>query len=484
MKFATPLFVTVVLLTSSAFADAGLTPDTAPQRPNILYIMSDDHAAHALSCDGSTINRTPNLDRIASAGMRFTNCFCTDSLCGPSRAVLLTGKYNHLNGFRDNGPKATFDGSQQTFPKLLQKAGYQTAIVGKWHLNSDPTGFDYWSILPGQGRYHDPQFITMGKTSVEKGYVTDIITDKAIDFLKHHDAGKPFCLLYHHKAPHRSWEPDEKHAHLYDDVEIPTPFTFDDDYSHRTSAAHEQEMQIDKYLNRQDLKADPPAGLVGQALKKWKYERFIKDYLRVIASLDDNVGRVLDYLEQSGLAKNTIVIYTSDNGFFLGDHGWFDKRFMYEESLHIPLLIRWPGRVKAGVVSDAIVSNLDFAETLLDAAGAPVPADMQGHSLVPLFDGVAPAGWRTAFYYHYYEYPQPHHVQPHIGVRTERYKLINFYGKNEWELFDLRKDPHELMSVYDDPGYAPIVRQMKSELSRLRTELKDEDPLIVPFPKQ
>ena len=240
----------------------------APQRPNILYIMSDDHAAHALSCNGSKINQTPNLDRIASAGMRFTNCFCTDSLCGPSRAVLLTGKYNHLNGFRDNGPKTTFDGSQQTFPKLLQKAGYQTAIVGKWHLNSDPTGFDYWSILPGQGRYHDPQFITMGKKSVEKGYVTDIITDKALDFMKNRDTSKPFCLLYHHKAPHRSWEPDEKHAHMYDDVEIPTPFTFDDDYSHRTSAAHEQEMQIDKYLNRQDLKMDPPPGLTGEALQE------------------------------------------------------------------------------------------------------------------------------------------------------------------------------------------------------------------------
>jgi arylsulfatase A-like enzyme len=479
-----PTFVYSMALSLIMVARQGIAADAPPPRPNILYIMSDDHAAHALSCNGSTINKTPNLDRIAAAGMRFNNCFCTDALCGPSRAVLLTGKYNHLNGFRDNGPKTVFDGSQQTFPKLMQKAGYQTAIVGKWHLNSDPIGFDFWSILPGQGRYYDPQFITMGKKSVEKGYVTDIITDKALDFMKNRDPGKPFCLLYHHKAPHRSWQPDEKHAHMYDDVEIPTPFTFDDDYSHRTSAAHEQKMEIDKYLNRTDLKMDPPPGLAGEALKKWKYERFIKDYLRVIASLDDNVGRVLDYLEQSGLDKNTIVVYTSDNGFFLGDHGWFDKRFMYEESLHVPLLVRWPGRVKPGAVSNAIVSNVDFAETILDAAGVPVPADMQGHSLLPVFDnaGAAPANWRTAFYYHYYEFPADHYVQPHIGVRTDRYKLISFYGKSEWELFDLQKDPHELVSVYDDPGYAQVVTQMKSELTRLRTELKDSDPLVVPFP--
>jgi arylsulfatase A-like enzyme len=457
----------------------------APQRPNIIYIMSDDHAAHALSCYGSKINQTPNLDRIASAGMRFTNCFCTDSLCGPSRAVLLTGKYNHLNGFRDNSGKTIFDGSQQTFPKLLQKAGYQTAIVGKWHLNSDPTGFDYWSILPGQGRYHDPVFITMGQKATVKGYVTDIITDKAMDFLKQRDPSKPFCLLYHHKAPHRSWEPDDKHAHMYDDVEIPTPLTFNDDYSHRTSAAHDQQMEIAKYINKQDTKGDPSPGLAGAELKKWKYERFIKDYLRVVASLDDNVGRMLDYLDKSGLAKNTIVVYTSDNGFFLGDHGWFDKRFMYEESLHIPLLVRWPGHIKDGVVSSAIVSNVDFAETILDAAGVTVPADMQGHSMIPILTnaaGAAPADWRNAFYYHYYEFPQPHHVQPHIGVRNDRYKLINFYGPKEWELFDLQKDPHELVSVYEDPAYADVVKKMKDELERLRTELKDNDPLVVPFP--
>lgn len=478
----TPIFRCLLLTVS--IATLGFAADAPPLRPNIIYIMADDHASHALSCYGSKINQTPNLDRIAAAGMRFTNCFVTDSLCGPSRAVLLTGKYNHLNGFRDNSPNALFDGSQQTFPKLLQKAGYQTAIVGKWHLNSDPTGFDYWSILPGQGRYNDPIFITMGQKATVQGYVTDIITDKAIDFLKNRDPNKPFCLLYHHKAPHRPWQPDAKHAQMYDDVEIPTPPTFDDDYSHRTSAAHDQQMEILKYINKDDTKGEPPPGLTGEALKNWKYQRFIKDYLRCIASLDDNIGRMLDYLDQSGLSNNTIVVYTSDNGFFLGDHGWFDKRFMYEQSLHVPLLVRWPGHAKAGIVSPAIVSNLDFAETILDAAGVQPPADMQGHSIIPILTsaGAAPADWRTAFYYRYYEFPVPHHVQPHIGVRNDRYKLINFYGPKEWELFDLHKDPHELMSVYDDPGYAEVVKQMKGELERLRTELKDNDPLVVPFP--
>ncbi|HET6247523.1 MAG TPA: sulfatase [Tepidisphaeraceae bacterium] len=476
--------IIIVLVLLPALARADDTP--ALSRPNILYIMSDDHAAHALSCYGSKINQTPNLDRIASAGMRFTNCFVTDSLCGPSRAVLLTGKYNHLNGVRDLAPTTVFDGTQQTFPKLLQKAGYQTAIIGKWHLISAPTGFDYWSILPGQGVYKNPAFITMGKREVVKGYVTDIIADKTIDFLKNRDKSKPFCVMCEHKAPHRNWQPDEKHAHMYDDVEIPTPLTFDDDYSHRTSAAHDQRMEVGRDLTKNDTKGPPPPGLSGEELKKWKYERFIKDYLRVVASMDDNVGRVLDYLDETGLAKNTIVVYTSDNGFFLGDHGWFDKRFMYEESLHVPLLVRWPGQVKAGIVSSAMVSNLDFAETLLDVAGVKPPGDMQGHSLVPILQNAAgnpPPDWRTAFYYHYYEFPSEHRVQPHIGVRNDRYKLINFYGKQEWELFDLQKDPHELNSVYDDPGYAQVVKDMKDELSRLRTELKDNDPLVVPFPK-
>ena len=480
----------VCLLTFVGLTGATRAADEAPApkppdfaRPNILFIMADDHAAHALSCDGSKINQTPNLDRIAAAGMRFTNCFVTNSLCGPSRAALLTGKYSHLNGFRDNAPKTVFDGSQQTFPKLLQQTGYQTAIIGKWHLNSEPTGFDYWDILPGQGVYMNPSFIDKTGKHVVKGYVTDIITDKALDFMENkRDKSKPFCLLYHHKAPHRSWVPDEKHAKLYEDVDIPVPETFDDDYTHRASGARDQQMQIDRDLNHEDLKQDPPPGLTGEALKTWKYERFIKDYLRCIASIDDNVGRVLDYLDKSGLAANTIVIYTSDNGFFLGDHGWFDKRWMYEESLRVPLLVRYPGHIKPGSVSDAFVLNEDFAETFLGYAGAPIPPDMQGHSIRPLLEGggVTPADWRKSMYYHYYEFPQPHHVQPHIGVRTDRYKLIQYYGTGEWELFDLAKDPHELNSVYGDNNYTAVQEEMKTELKRLRTELKDNDPLTVP----
>ena len=447
----------------------------AQDRPNILYIMSDDHAAHALSCYGSRINQTPNLDRIAKDGMRFTNCFVTNSLCGPSRAVLLTGKYSHINGFMDNAPKTVFDGSQQTFPKLLQAAGYQTAIIGKWHLNSDPTGFDYWNILPGQGVYNNPVLIEMGVKQKHTGYVEDIITDMTLDYLKNkRDPSKPFCLLFHHKAPHRPWVPDEKHAQMDEDKELPVPATFDDDYSHRSSAAQSQLMQIDRDLNKTDLKQDPPPGLTGEALKTWKYERFIHDYERVIASMDDNIGRVLDYLDQSGLAANTIVVYTSDNGFFLGDHGWFDKRFMYEEALRVPLLVRWPGHIKPGTVNEQIVQNTDFAETILDYAGLPVPPDMQGRSLRPLLEGNLPEDWRKSFYYHYYEFPEPHHVEPHVGVRTDRYKLIHFYRIDQWELFDLQKDPHELNSVYDDPAYAHARAEMTAELERLRVQYKDK----------
>ncbi len=445
-------------------------------RPNIIYIMSDDHASHALSCYGSRINRTPNLDRIARQGLRFENCFVTNSLCGPSRATLLTGMYSHANGYTVN--ERRFDGSQPTFPKLLQKAGYQTAIVGKWHLGSDPTGFDYWNILPGQGVYLDPQFIEMGVKKQVKGYVTDIITDAAIDYLKRRDRTRPFCLLYHHKAPHRSWVPDPKHADLYEKDRIPVPATFDDDYSTRATPARDQQMTIERDLNKTDLKQDPPAGLSGHELKEWKYERFIKDYTRVIASIDDNVGRLLDYLDESALAKGTIVIYTSDNGFFLGDHGWFDKRFMYEESLRVPLLVRYPGHVRPGSVSKSLVINADFAPTFLDYAGVTVPEDMQGRSVRPILAGSEPADWRKSIYYHYYEFPQPHHVYPHIGVRTQQYKLVYYYTLKEWELFDLRKDPRELKNLYGNPVHARTQEMLTAELRRLQRELKDPEPVF------
>ncbi|MHC4565633.1 MAG: sulfatase family protein [Planctomycetota bacterium] len=466
------------------------------RRPNIIFIMTDDHASHALSCYGSKINKTPNLDRIANEGMRFDNSFCTNSICAPCRAVILTGKYSHLNGITDNRKK--FDGSQQTFPKLLQKAGYKTAMIGKWHLKTDPTGFDYWNVLPGQGAYYNPAMKEMGQQRKYTGYTTDIITDHALKWLKSLKPGEQFCLMYQHKAPHRRWEPGPKHLTMYDDMTIPEPDNLFDDYSNRGRAAKEQDMSIAKTMTSNDLKFKPPrnltaeqqrlwdaaygpknaafekANLQGKELIRWKYQRYIKDYLRCIASVDDNVGRVLDYLDESGLAENTVVFYTSDQGFYLGDHGWFDKRFMYEESLRMPLMVRCPKHIKAGSTSDKIVLNLDFAPTFLDIAGVPVPADMQGESIRPILQGKTPGNWRRSMYYHYYEYPGAHSVKRHYGVRTQRYKLIHFYYDiDEWELYDLAKDPREMKNVYGDASYADIVQELKAELKRLRDKYKD-----------
>ena len=446
------------------------------KRPNIIFIMTDDHASHAMSCYGSRINKTPNLDRLAQEGMLFENCFCTNSICAPSRAVILTGKYSHLNGVIDN--RERFDGEQQTFPKLLQKAGYETAMVGKWHLKSSPTGFDYWNILPGQGAYHNPAFIEMGENKKYTGYVTDLITDFCLDWLKNRTSEKPFCLMYHHKAPHRRWQPDEKHAKMYEDVDIPLPETFNDDYKTRSDAARQQEMTIERHLQPKDVKMTPPVGLSEEALKKWKYQRYIKDYLRCIASVDDNVGRLLGYLDESGLAENTVVFYTSDQGFYLGDHSWFDKRFMYEESLRMPLLVRYPREIKSGSVNSDIVLNLDFAETFLDFAGAVKPGDMQGRSMRRLLRGKTPGNWRKSMYYHYYEYPAVHMVKRHYGVRTRRYKLMHFYYDiDAWELYDLEKDPNELNNVYGEPDYAGVVEELKVELKRLRKQYGDSDEL-------
>jgi arylsulfatase A-like enzyme len=477
-------------------ASLGSAPGQSHRRPNIIFIMSDDHASHALSCYGSKVNETPNLDRIAEGGMRFTNSFCTNSICGPCRAVILTGKYSHINGFKDNGAK--FDGSQQTFPKLLQQAGYETAMIGKWHLKTDPTGFDYWNVLPGQGAYYNPAMIEMGQRKKYTGYVTDIITDHCLNWLKKRAADKPFCLMYHHKAPHRRWEPGPEHLTMYDDTTIPEPETLFDDYSGRGRAAKEQDMSIEKTMTKNDLKLTPmkrltpeqkakwdaaygpkneafeKANLKGKDLVRWKYQRYMKDYLRCIASVDDNVGRLLDYLDESGLAKDTVVIYTADQGFYLGDHGWFDKRFMYEESLRMPLLVRYPQEIRPGSVNKEIVLNLDFGETFLDYAGVSIPGDMQGRSLRSLLSGRTPKDWRTSTYYHYYEYPAVHSVKRHYGVRTKCYKLIHFYHDiDEWELYDLKKDPQEMRSVYDDPKYAEVVKELKAELKRLREKYRD-----------
>jgi arylsulfatase A-like enzyme len=473
---------TLFLTTSLCLALGVLTPPlwSAEKRPNVLYIMADDHAAHAISAYGSKINQTPNIDRIAKGGMRFANCFATNSICTPSRAAILTGKYAHLNGVPVFN---RFDGSQPTLAKYLHAAGYHTGMIGKWHLGSEPTGFDYWNILPGQGVYHNPVFLTPEGRKKHTGYCTDLIGDFALAFLDGRPKDKPFFLMCHHKAPHRPWQPDEKHRQQWENVQVPEPDTFDDDYVSRSDAAREATMRIDRDLNATDLKQKPPEGLAGRELKKWKYQRYMRDYLACVASVDDNVGRVLDYLDKHSLTENTIVIYTSDQGFFLGDHDWFDKRFMYEESLRMPFLVRWPGTVKPGTVNEAMILNVDFAPTLLDAAGLQTPADMQGRSFLPLLKGEHPKDWRTSMYYRYYHYPMHHRVQPHYGVRTERYKLIYFNKIDQWELFDLQKDPRELRNVYNDPANAKTVETLKAEMYRLKKDLKDENQFEQKLPK-
>jgi arylsulfatase A-like enzyme len=474
-----------------------------PKRPNVVFIFSDDHAYQALSAYGDPrkLLDTPNLDRIAAGGMRFDRCLVPNSICGPSRATVLTGKYSHTNGFYNN-TNSRFDGSQVTFPKLLQKAGYQTAIVGKWHLVSDPTGFDYWHILPGQGRYYNPPMIDNGKRVEHEGYATDIITDLSLAWLRNRDRSKPFLLMCQHKAPHREWSPALRHLGHDKDRKYPEPDTLFDDYAGRGKAEHEQDMTIAKTFTPLDVKLTYPPGMTdtqkkewdryyaprneafkkenpqGKELTRWRYNRYLHDYLGCIKAVDESVGKLLDYLDKEGLAENTIVVYASDQGFYLGEHGWFDKRWIFEESLRTPCLIRWPGVIKPGSTNADIVSNLDFAPTFLEAAGAPVPADVQGKSLVPVLQGQTPADWRKSFYYHYYEYPGPHSVHRHYGVVTDRYKLVRFYepGVDYWELFDLKTDPKELTSVYGKPEYAATQKELEAELARLRKELKVPDP--------
>ncbi|MBN2315708.1 MAG: sulfatase [Sedimentisphaerales bacterium] len=439
------------------------------RRPNILFIMSDDHASHAIGAYGSKVNRTPNIDRIAREGVRFDNCCCTNSICAPSRAVILTGKYSHLNGVIDNGKR--FDGSQQTLPKLLQQAGYQTAIVGKWHLKTAPTGFHYSNVLPGQGAYHNPVLIENGVQKKHAGYVTDLITDIAIRWLKDRPGDTPFFMMLHHKAPHANWEPDEKHATMYKDVDIPEPLTFNDIYESRTDQIRNHRLHVGPKQWELHFKrfGALPDGMTEQETKEWVYQVYMKNYLRCIASVDDNVGRVLDYLDEAGLRDNTIVIYTSDQGFFLGDHGLYDKRFMYEHALRMPLLMRYPEEIKPGTARDEIVLNLDFAPTLLDYAGVFVPADIQGRSFRAIANGGTLDDWRKTMYYRFYEVAFG--IGPHEGVRTRSYKLIHFlYGDEGWELYDFQKDPDEMKNLYGQPKYRELVETLKSEMDVLKRQ--------------
>ena len=488
---------------------------TAQQRYNIVYIMTDDHTAQMMSCYDNRYVETPNLDRIAADGVKFVNSYVANSLSGPSRACMLTGKHSHKNGFTNN-EHGVFDGSQQTMPKLLQKAGYQTAIVGKWHLVTTPTGFDFWNIVPGQGDYYNPTFITMDdKRVVERGYMTNIVTDKAIDWMEHkRDRSKPFALFIHHKACHRDWLPELKYLREYEDKTFPLPDNFYDNYEGR-KAAKTQEMEIannDHMDIVYDVKMDRPGlktrlsdsyhnmthrldstdlnaydafynalsadfysrNLKGKELAEFKYQRYMRDYAKVLKTLDDNVGRTLDYLKETGLLDSTLVVYTSDQGFYMGEHGWFDKRFMYEESFSTPLVMRLPGGAK-GEISE-LVQNIDYAPTFLDIAGAPIPKDIQGVSLLPLLEGKHPKNWRKSLYYHFYEYPAEHSVKRHYGVRTaDGWKLIHFYNDiNEWELYNLNEDPKEMHNLYGQPGTEKITKQLKKELVKLQKQYDDQ----------
>ncbi|MDA8976504.1 sulfatase [bacterium] len=509
-------FVILLLLPLTVLAEK--------KRPNIVFFFTDDHAPHAIGAYNGwlkSVNPTPEIDKLAADGMLFENSFCTNSICGPSRAVIMSGKHSHKNGFMNNGN--SFDWNQQIFPKILRAAGYHTALYGKSHLKGKPQGFDSWAVLPGQGDYYNPAMITPEGRKVVPGYCTDIVTDMAIDFIKESkELGKPFMLMCQHKAPHRTWMPALRHLHLYDDIEIPEPKTLFDQYEGRIPAQH-QEMEIDRhmyldhdlftdltpdldfpkqrepsqdrsaYMNMKRMtpeqlqawraaygpkdKAFREAKLTGRDLVRWKFQRYAKNYLRAIKGVDENLARLRKALEEQGLADNTVFVYSSDQGFYIGDHGWYDKRWMYEESLKMPLIVSWPGVIKPGSRNTDLVQNLDYAQTFLDMADAKIPGDMQGASLVPLLKGNKPNDWRKSIYYHYYEHPSYHQVPRHNGIRTDRYKLINFYEFGEWEFYDLKTDPDELKNLYGNPEKKDLIEQIRKQLLELQKDYGDETVL-------
>ena len=462
---------------------------TGAPRPNILLVMTDDQQHSQMSCAGHALLRTPNMDRLANEGTRFSHAYCTNSICAPSRASVLTGCYSHVHGIRGNSEKAdaveVLDPDLPTFPQLLKQAGYRTGLVGKWHLRQAPRGFDEWKVLPGQGVYFDPEFLIKGQSTQQSGYATDITTDFALDFLRRQEDG-PFCLLYQHKAPHRPFTPAPRHATMFEGTRWPKPSSYDDDYATRRVAAEARDMRFEISLagDYDDL----PADLSQPQRREWIFQRFVKDHHRAVYGVDENLGLVLDYLDSSGLSEDTLVLYTTDNGYFLGEHGWYDKRFMYEPALRIPLLIRYPRLGHPGRVEHRPALNVDIAPTLLDFAGIEVPEEMQGRSLRPLLEGDPPSDWRGSILYSYYEnswafremareqmtdpsfqYWTAHRVGPHRGVRTDRYKLIEYYGEGDyWELFDLAEDPDELRNLYNEPGHGQLIDELGAELARLR----------------
>lgn len=526
MKTNPAILFTAFMLTFVFVSCDSSEEEKQPGRPNILFIMSDDHAYQAISAYSDKLIQTPNIDRLADEGMLFTNACVTNSICAPSRATILTGKHTHINGKIDNS--MPFDTNQITFPQLFQNAGYQTVMYGKLHFGNNPKGVDDFMILPGQGSYLNPRFITPHGDTTITGYVTDIITDLTINWLdKKRDPEKPFLMMYLHKAPHRAWWPSPEKFKAFSQRTFPEPETLFDDYENRGTAAKTAEMSISDMLLSYDNKVLPEAieeigltdddprnvryfmgsdysrlneqqkplyqpildsisndfktrwpSMSDREKMSWQYQRYMQDYLASISSVDDNIGRVLDYLEESGLAENTMVVYTSDQGFYLGEHGWFDKRFIYDESFKTPLLIRWPNQIKPGITSDEMVQNLDFAQTFLEAAQIAAPGDMQGESLMPLLKGDTGQWNREAVYYHYYEYPGEHAVKRHYGIVTRDYKLVHFYHDvDEWELYDRKKDPQEMKSVYNDPAYADVVARLHEELKELRIKYKDSPEL-------